>query len=135
MAATQNAPAAPPAGFAPLEIVFKPDPTIHDGRYANNGWMQELPKPITRLTWGNAAMFSPATASHLGVKNQDVVTLWSDGRTVDAPVWIVPGHADDCVTVHSWVTGGVTRGVSLMARGSMLTRSAPPVRHGLLPVG
>ena len=43
-----------------LEIVFRPDPTIWDGRYANNGWLQELPKPLTRLTWGSAALLSPA---------------------------------------------------------------------------
>src|SRR5207253_2030302 len=50
-----------------LEIVFQPDPTLHDGRFANNGWLQELPKPITKLTWGNAAIMSAATARQLDV--------------------------------------------------------------------
>ena len=50
-----------------IEIVFQPDPTIYDGSWANNGWLQELPKPITKLTWGNAAIMSPATAQQLGI--------------------------------------------------------------------
>ena len=58
-----------------LEIVFKPDPTTFDGRFANNGWLQELPKPNTRLTWDNAAMISPATAQRLGLETGDYVTL------------------------------------------------------------
>ncbi len=83
-----------------LEINFRPDPTIYDGRFANNGWLQELPKPLTAITWENAAMVSPATAERLGLANEDGVRLDYQGRSVEAPVWIVPGHADDCVTVH-----------------------------------
>jgi molybdopterin-containing oxidoreductase family iron-sulfur binding subunit len=83
-----------------LEIVFRPDPTIWDGRFANNGWLQELPKPLTKLTWDNAAMVSLATAARLGVKNGDVVKLRFEGREVQAPIWIMPGHADDSVTAH-----------------------------------
>jgi molybdopterin-containing oxidoreductase family iron-sulfur binding subunit len=96
-----------------MEIVFRPDPTILDGRFANNGWLQELPKPLTRLTWGNAAFVSPATAERLGLSQHpganggehgqaivDELELRFDGRTVRAPAWILPGHADDAVTVH-----------------------------------
>jgi MoCo/4Fe-4S cofactor protein with predicted Tat translocation signal len=83
-----------------LEIVFLPDPAIGDGYYANNGWLQELPKPITRLTWDNAAMVSPATAQRLNLSKGDYVTLSLDGRNVDAGVYIVPGHADNSVTLH-----------------------------------
>ncbi len=83
-----------------LEIVFRPDPTIWDGQFANNGWLQELPKPLTKLTWDNAAMLSLATAQRLAVKNGDVVKLRFEGREVQAPVWIAPGHANDSVTVH-----------------------------------
>ena len=83
-----------------LQIVFRPDPTVHDGRFANNGWMQELPKPTTKLTWDNTAQVAPATAQRLGLANEDVVELQRAGKTVRAPVWIVPGQAEDTVTVH-----------------------------------
>ncbi|MGE0822186.1 MAG: TAT-variant-translocated molybdopterin oxidoreductase [Candidatus Binatia bacterium] len=87
-------------GGGTTEIVFRPDPTVWDGRYANNGWLQELPKPLTKLTWDNAALISPAMAERLRLNNRDVVTLRLKERVVDTPVWIVPGHADNCVTVH-----------------------------------
>jgi MoCo/4Fe-4S cofactor protein with predicted Tat translocation signal len=83
-----------------IEIVFRPDPTIYDGRFANNGWLQEAPKPITKLTWDNTAQLSPATAQKLGVSNGDVVHLVLNNRGVEAPVWIVPGQANNSVTVH-----------------------------------
>jgi MoCo/4Fe-4S cofactor protein with predicted Tat translocation signal len=83
-----------------LEIVFRPDSTVHDGRFANNGWLQELPKAITRLTWDNAALISPATAERLGLQNEQVVELRYRGRSVHAPVWITPGQAGDCVTIQ-----------------------------------
>jgi molybdopterin-containing oxidoreductase family iron-sulfur binding subunit len=83
-----------------LEIIFRPDPTIWDGRFANNGWLQELPKPLTKLTWDNAALVSPATAERLGLINEEVVELHYLERVVRAPVWIMPGHADNAVTVH-----------------------------------
>ena len=95
-----------------LELVFQQDPTLYDGRFANNGWLQELPKPITRLAWDNAALMSPATAKELGVGlgdyahggehggyYQPLVELQVGERKVTAPVWIVPGHADHSVTV------------------------------------
>jgi molybdopterin-containing oxidoreductase family iron-sulfur binding subunit len=91
------------------EIVFRSDPTLFDGRFANNAWLQELPKPITRLTWDNAAFLSPATAVRLRFAssveqaheaNGRVVTLRYQGRSVLAPLWVLPGHADDSVTVH-----------------------------------
>ncbi|HXM79046.1 MAG TPA: TAT-variant-translocated molybdopterin oxidoreductase, partial [Thermoanaerobaculia bacterium] len=92
--------ASSPVSAAPgaLELNFRPDPTIHDGRFANNGWLQELPKPITKLTWDNAAILSVATAARLGLFKEDVVRLTLAGRSVLAPVWIEPGHPDDSVT-------------------------------------
>jgi MoCo/4Fe-4S cofactor protein with predicted Tat translocation signal len=90
-----------------LEVVFRPDPGVYDGRFANNGWLQEFPKPITKLTWDNAAIMSPATAEHYGLKasglteyNSDVVELEHKGYKMRAPVFIQPGHADGSVTVH-----------------------------------
>jgi molybdopterin-containing oxidoreductase family iron-sulfur binding subunit len=83
-----------------LELMFRPDPHIYDGRFANNGWLQELPKPHTRLTWDNAALMSPTTAERLALANEDVIDLQYEGRTLQAPVWILPGHPNDSVTVH-----------------------------------
>lgn len=83
-----------------LEIVFRPDPTIGDGRWANNGWLQENPKPITKLTWDNTAQMSPATAQKLGIANGDVIHIVLNGRWVEGPAWIVPGHSNDSITLH-----------------------------------
>ncbi len=94
----------PPAPKVPqgeeLEITFRPDPTIWDGRYANNGWLQELPKPLTKLTWDNVAVISPATAERLKVATADLLSLQYRGRTVEAPAWILPGQAEGTITVH-----------------------------------
>jgi molybdopterin-containing oxidoreductase family iron-sulfur binding subunit len=82
-----------------LEITFRPDPTIYDGRFANNGWLQELPKPMTKVTWDNVAAISPTTAQRLDVRNEDVLELSFSGRRVRAPAWVVPGHPDDSIGV------------------------------------
>jgi MoCo/4Fe-4S cofactor protein with predicted Tat translocation signal len=83
-----------------LTLLFRPDPAVWDGFYANNGWLQELPKPLTKLTWDNAALIAPTTAERLGVTTEDVVELSFQGRKVAAPVWVLPGQAENCVTVH-----------------------------------
>jgi MoCo/4Fe-4S cofactor protein with predicted Tat translocation signal len=96
-----------------FELAFAPDPTIYDGSFANNGWLQELPKPSTTLTWDNAALMSPNTARQLGIEwgeyahggehggfKMPVVELKVGDRTMLAPTWIVPGHADGSITVH-----------------------------------
>ncbi len=82
-----------------IEIIFRPDPAIWDGRFANNGWLQELPKPLTKLTWENAALVSPATAESKRLANGDIVEIRCRGRHLRAPVWISPGHADNAVTL------------------------------------
>jgi molybdopterin-containing oxidoreductase family iron-sulfur binding subunit len=106
--ASAAAPPAPLAAGGGLEIVFRPDPSVRDGRFANNGWLQELPRPLTKLTWDNAALMSPRTAESLGISIEetslgsytDMVELRYRGRTVKAPAWIAPGHPDGTVTVH-----------------------------------
>jgi len=91
-------PATSPAGS--MEIAFKPDTGLYDGRYANNGWLQETPRQVTNLSWDNAALVSLETMSALGVEETDIVELKLNGRTVKAPVLMVPGHPDNVVTVH-----------------------------------
>lgn len=83
-----------------IEISFRPDPALWDGRFANNGWLQELPKPLTKLTWDNPALISPTTAEQLGLANEDVIEIHHDGRTLWLPVWITPGQADDAITLN-----------------------------------
>ncbi len=82
-----------------LELLFRPDSTVWDGRYANNGWLQECPKPLTQLTWSNAALISPALAAEQGLTNGDTIELRIGGRHTQAPVWIMPGQAARSVTV------------------------------------
>ena len=83
-----------------LEISFRPDSSLYDGRFANVGWLQELPKQITSMSWDNAALMSLATMQKLGIDENEAVELSLNGRKVIAPVLGVPGHADGCVTVH-----------------------------------
>jgi MoCo/4Fe-4S cofactor protein with predicted Tat translocation signal len=123
-----------------LEIVFRPDPTIWDGRFANNAWMQELPKTLTMLTWDNAAFISLNTAERLGVTNEDLVELQYRENTVRAPIWIVPGHADDSVTVTLGYgrtrVGRVGEGLGYNAY-ALRTSDAPWISSGLqvVPTG
>jgi molybdopterin-containing oxidoreductase family iron-sulfur binding subunit len=77
-----------------LEVIFYRDSKVDDGRYANNGWMQELPDPVTKMTWDNAVLISRKTARELGVANGDVVEISLNGKTVSGPIWTQPGMAD-----------------------------------------
>jgi MoCo/4Fe-4S cofactor protein with predicted Tat translocation signal len=105
IAALGSAPAA-----SGLELIFRPDPTILDGRYANNGWLQECPKPITKLTWDNALMMSPRTARDNGLGEvlsgaeqlpwAPMVDLEVEGKSLAVAVWIVPGMADGALLLH-----------------------------------
>ena len=92
---------APPAERAAdaLDVVFRPDSSLYDGRFANNGWLQELPKHVTRVTWDNPALIAPATAERLGLDMGALVDLTVDGRTLQVPVWIQPGQAPDVLTL------------------------------------
>ena len=89
-----------PSSKDSIEIIFRPDPNIYDGRWANVGWLQELPKPVTNLSWDNAALVSGATLTRLGLEEDDIVELSVQGRKVNAPVIVVPGHPDNSVTVY-----------------------------------
>jgi molybdopterin-containing oxidoreductase family iron-sulfur binding subunit len=82
-----------------LAFLFRPDPGVWDGRYASNGWLQECPRPLSKLVWDNAALLGAATAQRLGLADGDVVRLTLAGRSVEAPVLVAPGHAEECVTL------------------------------------
>jgi molybdopterin-containing oxidoreductase family iron-sulfur binding subunit len=83
-----------------LEISFRPDPSLYDGRFANVGWLQELPKQITNLSWDNAALMSFNTMESMKLEQSDAVEIDCNGRKVIAPALMVPGHPDGAVTVH-----------------------------------
>ncbi len=112
-----NAGGAPalPVQSGSYELVFRADPSIYDGRFANNGWLQELPKPLTKITWDNVALISEKTAKDLGVSRQnyeadkkgreayvDTIRLTHRDQTISqpVPVWVMPGQPDDVITVH-----------------------------------
>ena len=119
-------PMPPAANSGPLEISILPDPSVYDGRFTNNGWLQELPNPLTKITWENVALISPKTAEKLNLNRSndpeehsggerppsfitshgsnmysDLVTLTYQGGTISkpVPVWIAPGQPDDVVTI------------------------------------
>lgn len=122
-------PAPPVQNSGPLEIAILPDPSVYDGRFTNNGWLQELPNPLTKITWENVALVSPSTARTLGLNQAgdsdqesgaggerptsfinshgsnmfaDLVTLSYNGGTVSkpVPVWIAPGQPDGVITMY-----------------------------------
>ena len=98
---TAKAPAvpasAPPQG---IEIQFRPDPTVWHGEFSNSTWLQECPKPQTKVTWDNAIWISPATAQQHGIATGNDLEIKYQGRAVTGAAWILPGHAQDTVTVH-----------------------------------
>jgi molybdopterin-containing oxidoreductase family iron-sulfur binding subunit len=107
-AAPAEAPSQAPQAMTGIEIIFRPDPNVLDGRFANHAWLQELPKPLSKVTWDNVAYISAKTADGLGIPvfrpgntaGQPVLEIGYQGRTVRLPVWVLPGTADDTVVVH-----------------------------------
>ncbi|MFO8029042.1 MAG: TAT-variant-translocated molybdopterin oxidoreductase [Cyclonatronaceae bacterium] len=102
--------AAEEPGGDSVELVVRPDPRMHDGRFANNGWLQELPDPMTKVTWDNVALMSPNTAERFGIPptrrfgdpNQMVVRLrTASGDEAEIAAWVLPGHADNSITLHA----------------------------------
>ncbi len=102
-----------------MEIVMRPDVYMYDGRYANNLWLQELPHPMTKLTWDNAVFLSPRTAKRLQFENQQHVELKHGGRSVWGSVWILPGQPDESITVDlgwgRWHSGRAGNGAGFNA--------------------
>jgi molybdopterin-containing oxidoreductase family iron-sulfur binding subunit len=92
-------PAPAPVGSG-LEVSFRPDPTIWDGRFSNNAWLQECPKPVSKITWDNAFFVSPNTAEKNGWRTNNEATLTLNGRSVTGGIFLLPGQPDDTVTVH-----------------------------------
>jgi molybdopterin-containing oxidoreductase family iron-sulfur binding subunit len=131
-----------------VEVVFRPDPSVYDGRFANNPWLQELPKSLTKLTWDNAALIAPATADRLKLiprmrNSQDVasrvpiVELQRGDRKLRIPVWLTPGQAEDTLTLH--LGYGRTRGGQVADRigvdvNVLRTLAAPDVLTDVVPI-
>jgi molybdopterin-containing oxidoreductase family iron-sulfur binding subunit len=111
-----------------FELIFRPDPSVWDGSYTNNAFLQELAKPLTKLTWDNAALISPNTAQNLGASNGDMLRITSDGRQLEIPAWILPGLPDDTVTLHlgygRWRAGSTGTGTGFNAY-ALRTRENP----------
>ena len=82
-----------------VEVIFRADPHVYDGRYANVAWLQEVPKPVTNISWDNAALMGYRTLAKLGLSEQDVIAIQLEGNTVMAPVIAVPGHAEGSITL------------------------------------
>lgn len=109
--------------IAGTEVIIREDPHVHDGRYANSGWLQELPKPLSKVTWDNAIHISPAKAQQMGVQSEDHVELTVNGVKVDGGVWVMPGHPNDSITVL--LGYGRTRGGTVAAEAGF---NAYPLR-------
>jgi len=112
-----------PLDSAAPELVFWPDRKVYDGRFANSGWLQELPDPITRLTWDNALIMSPGTAARLGVEHEEIAELELAGKRVTVPVFLLEGQADGSLALslgYGRTAAGCVGGLS---------------REGIPPVG
>jgi MoCo/4Fe-4S cofactor protein with predicted Tat translocation signal len=106
-----------------MEVVFCPDAAVYDGRFANNGWLQETPRFLSKLTWDNAALLSPATAERLGVKHSELITIQAGGRSLEIPAFVLPGQAEGSI--------GVALGYGRTAAGKVGGSEA----EGIAPVG
>ena len=110
-----------------LQALFRPDEGIWDGRYADNPWLLEMARPLTRLTWDNAALIAPSTAKRIDLETHDVVEISVEQTKLRAPVYVLPGQAPDCITLSlGWgrTAGGLSVGVGFDAY--RLRRSAHP---------
>ena len=94
-----NAVAETTAAGGAVDVVMRPDPTIGDGFYANNGWLQELPKPQTKMTWENPVTVSPSMAGRMSISTGDILRVTVNGKSVEGPAWILPGQAGNSVGI------------------------------------
>ncbi len=104
-----------------LELVLHADPRLYDGRFANNGWLQELPDYLTKLTWDNALLMGPATAEHFELTHGDMVSIGAGSETLDVPVWIQPGQARGTLSLtlgHGRIAAGHVGGLFADATAS-----------------
>ncbi|MBP7147807.1 MAG: TAT-variant-translocated molybdopterin oxidoreductase [Acidobacteria bacterium] len=125
--------AAPAAGPQQLELTFVPDAKVLDGRFANNAWLQEMPGPLTKLTWDNAALVGPGTAEELGIENGDVVAITHEGRRLEIAAYVIPGQARNSIALPLGY-GRTAAGVVANGVGFDVNRLRPtgglPVAHG-----
>lgn len=123
-----------------LEVMFQIDPTVHDGRFANNGWLQELPHPLSKLTWDNAALVAPATGKKYGLVDGNYCTVTLDGRSVQLPCIFTPGQAEGTIalslgygrTAAGVVGGSTAAGIAPVGANtySIRTSNAPHFAAG-----
>jgi MoCo/4Fe-4S cofactor protein with predicted Tat translocation signal len=121
-----------------LEIVLQPCPKLFDGRWANNGWLQELPDPMTKLTWDNAAIIAPATAKALGIENGTLVTMTVGGNSVTVPALVSPGQARGSVRIalgYGRTAAGIVGIGGYLEHGGLGTLAAEMARGDVAPVG
>ncbi len=130
-AAAASALAAAPGD---LDLLIRPDPSVWDGSFANVGWLQELPKPLTKMTWDNLVAISPRTAERLHLDNGEIVEIVAGPRRTHGPVWITPGQADDAATITLGYgrgsAGSVADGVGFDAY-ALRTAASPWISSGV----
>jgi molybdopterin-containing oxidoreductase family iron-sulfur binding subunit len=121
-----------PDGF---ELILRSGASVHDGRYANSGWLQELPDPVTKVTWGNPVSVSVADAQRIGLQDGDLVAVEAGGTRVQAPCVLQPGQAEGVITLdlgYGRTTGSVATGVGVNAYPFMdASSSSPNLRRGV----
>ncbi|GJD46760.1 Ion-translocating oxidoreductase complex subunit B [Methylobacterium cerastii] len=99
LTASGPAPTVAPSSDDAIEVVFRPDPTVWDGTLADLGWLQELPKPLTKIVWENVVGISPKLAERRSLANGDIVRIAADGHAIEGPAWITPGQAENTVSL------------------------------------
>ena len=115
-----------PADANAIELNIRRDPTIWDGQFSNNGWLQELPKPMSKLTWDNAVQVGPKMAGRLHLASKDVVELELNGKKIQGAVWIQAGHPDNSITI---TLGYGRKRAGRVGTGARLRRLPTPHQH------